>query len=153
VSAIAHILSPATSEGQLRQAIADLQQQIDSLRAVVGVRVILDDLHDAATGRLDAQKTAEYMGVPLKRLTDGLGLSYKAVHRNPHAEAWQEELRPVKRSLEILDEFFRKPELARAWLNTPHPDLDGDTALETILQKRAEAVLTILENARSGVPV
>jgi hypothetical protein len=130
-----------------------LQQRIKSRRANGSVRVVLANLHDEATGRLDAQKTAEYMGVPLKRLSDGLGLPYKAVHRTPYADAWQGALRPVKRSLDILEDFFRKPELARAWLNTPHPDLDGSTALETILQNRAESVLIILENARSGVPV
>ena len=133
--------------------IAELKQKLQSLRAGVGVRVILSDLHDAATGRVDMQKVSDYMGVPLKRLAEGLDLPYKAVHRNPYAPAWQRALKPVKRSLEILDEFFRKPELVRAWLNTPHPDLDGSTALETILANQAEAVRTVLENALSGVPV
>ena len=86
-------------------------------------------------------------------MAEGLGINYKTAHRNPDAESFQEALRPVKRSLEILDEFFRKPELTRAWLHTPHPDLDGSTALETILENRAEAVCTILENALAGVPV
>ena len=140
-------------DSQLHHQIAELEQKLQSLRAGVGVRVILAGLHDEATGRVDAQKMAEYMGVPLKRLTEGLGLGYKAVHRNPCADSWQSALKPVKRSLEILDEFFYKSELVRAWLNTPHPDLDGSTALETILENQAEAVRTILENALSGVPV
>jgi Protein of unknown function (DUF2384) len=59
----------------------------------------------------------------------------------------------VKRSLEILHEFFHKPETVRVWFNTPHPDLDGDTALDMILADNANAVLRILENAAAGVPV
>ena len=62
-------------------------------------------------------------------------------------------LKPVKRSLEILHEFFNKPETVRVWLNTPHPDLDGRTALEMILANNLDPVLRILENAAAGVPV
>lgn len=143
----------ARSEPPVEDQIATLEAKLRSLRQTAGVRVILPELHDAATGRMDAQKVAEHLGVPLKRLAEGLELNYKTAHRNPDAEAFQGALRPVKRSLEILDEFFHKPEVVRAWLNTPHPDLDGATALETILKNQAEAVRTILENALSGVPV
>ena len=76
-----------------------------------------------------------------------------AVHRNPSAASFQEALRPVKRSLELLHEFFGPAEAIRVWLNTPHPDLDGTTALETILEGKAFAVALILENAWNGVPV
>jgi hypothetical protein len=93
------------------------------------------------------------MGVPLKRLAEGLHLNYKAVHRNPSAEAIRPLLKPVKRSLEILSGFFNKPETVRVWLNTSHPDLDGRTALDMILANNAMAVLRILENAAAGVPV
>lgn len=116
-------------------------------------KVFLSDLHDPETGRLDAHRLAEHMGVPLKTFSEGLGLIYKTVHRNPSSAAIQKALRPVKRSLELLDLFFGKPEVARAWLNTPHPELDGFTALETILENKAEAVELLLENAWNGVPV
>ncbi len=69
------------------------------------------------------------------------------------AEAFQSPLKPVKRSLEILHEFFNKPETVRVWLNTPHPDLDGSTAMEMILANNPNPVLRILENAAAGVPV
>ncbi len=140
-------------EPPVEDQIIALEAKLRSLRQVAGVRVVLSELHDEGTGRIDAQKVAAYLGIPFKRFAEGLEINYKTAHRNPAAEAFQGALRPVKRSLEILDEFFRKPELARAWLNTPHPDLDGSTALETILENRAEAVRTILENALAGVPV
>jgi hypothetical protein len=96
---------------------------------------------------------ADFMGVALKPFVEGLGLNYKAVHRSPAARGFQAALRPVKRSLELLHEFFGPAEAIRAWLNTPHPDLDGTTAIETILEGKPDAVGLILENAWNGVPV
>jgi hypothetical protein len=139
---------------ELESQVMALQQQLQTLlHGGGGLQVILPELHDEATGRIDSQKVALYMGVPLKRLAEALQLNYKAVHRSPSAEAIQSPLKPVKRSLEILHEFFHKPETVRVWLNTPHPDLDGRTALEMILANNANAVLRILENAAAGVPV
>jgi hypothetical protein len=145
----------------LRKRIAELNSQILAvqeqlgtlLRGAGGLQVILPELHDEASGRIDGRKLAVYMGVPLKRLAEGLQVNYKAIHRNPSADAFQSSLKPVKRSLEILHEFFNKPETVRAWLNTPHPDLNGSTALEMILSNNSKAVLRILENAAAGVPV
>ncbi len=116
-------------------------------------KVILPALHDGASGRIDAQKVSAYIGVPLKQLAEGLQLNYKSLHRNPSAISFQSQLKPVKRVLEILHEFFNKPETVRVWLNTPHPDLDGCTALDTLLANDPAAVLRILENAAVGVPV
>jgi hypothetical protein len=139
---------------EMQRSITAMQEQIQTLlRGAGGLQVTLPELHDEATGRIDAQKVANYMGVPLARLAEALQLNYKAIHRNPSAEAAQPPLKPVKRSLEILHEFFHKPETVRVWLNTPHPDLDGHTALEMILANNPNAVLRILENAAAGVPV
>ena len=138
---------------EIRARIKALQEELQILDVSDAPKVILPELHDGKTGRIDAQKVAEFMGVALKPLSEGLGLNYKAVHRSPSAAGFQKALRPVKRSLELLHEFFGPPESIRAWLNTPHPDLDGTTALETILEGKADAVGLILENAWNGVPV
>ena len=147
---------PGVQEGvaELKSKILALQAELEAiLRDARGVQVVLPGLHDRASGRINARKVAVYMGVPLKRLAEGLQLNYKAVHRNPSAESLQPSLKPVKRSLELLHEFFNKPQTVRVWLNTPHPDLDGRTALDMILTDKPNAVLRILENAAAGVPV
>ena len=133
-----------TEETQFIEKIADLQRQLRALTESTPMR---------QTGRVDAQKVADYLGLPLKPFAEGLVLFYKAVHCNPSAQAIQEALQPVKRSLDILADFFSQRASVRAWLNTPHPDLDGCTALATILDNQAGAVRTILENALAGVPV
>jgi hypothetical protein len=145
------------SDVDLKKRIEHLEVELQKLLAqkpaVERLTVTLPELHDPKTGRIDVQKVADYMGVPFKRLAEGLHLTYKTVHRNSSAESVQDVLKPVKRSLEILHQFFDKPETIRVWLNTPHPDLDGRTALEVILTNNPEPVLTILENAVAGVPV
>jgi hypothetical protein len=151
---VSEILEGTKKETQLvelQSRIAELQQQLQSILGSGGLRVILPDLH-AENGRIDAQKVADYIGIPLKRLSDGIGLRYGSVHRNPSAEFLQDALWPVKRTLELLYEFFGRRETIRVWLNTPHPDLGGKTALEIILENKAVAVQTILENAFVGVP-
>ena len=148
------ILEGKEKEAQLveiQNRIADLQQRLQSILGPGGIRIILPDLH-AENGRIDAQKVADYIGIPLKRLSDGLGLRYGSVHRNPSAESLQDSLRPVKRTLELLYEFFGRQDTIRVWLNTPHPELGGKSALEVILEDKAIAVQTILENAFAGVP-
>lgn len=136
---------------EIQTRIADLQQQLQSIVGGSGIRIILPELH-ADSGRIDAQKVADYIGIPLKRLSDGLSLRYGSVHRNPSAESLQDSLRPLKRTLELLYEFFGRQDAIRVWLNTPHPELGGKTALEVIVSNKAIAVQTILENAFAGVP-
>jgi hypothetical protein len=136
---------------EIRTQIAKLIEQLNSINAFEIPSVILPELHDAGTGRIDAQKVADFMGVPLKHLSEGLGLNYKAVHRSPSAATFQTALMPVKRSLEYLHQAFKKPATIRAWLNTPHPVLEGQTSLEVILEGRAFAIERLLGNAWEGV--
>jgi hypothetical protein len=144
---------PPAEALKIRSQILKLEERLKSLKVAVLPKVILPELHHPATGRIDAQKVAEFMGVPLKQLSEGLGLYYKAVHRSPADTGFQQALRPVKRVLELLHEFFGPVAAIRAWLNTPHPDLGGASALETIMEGRADAVALILENAWNGIPV
>ena len=138
---------------KIRDQIQKLQTELEQLGAHSTPEVILPELHDPRNGRIDAQKVADFMGIPLKPLSEGLGLNYKAVHRNSSASGFQVALQPVKRSLEILQELFGAKETIRIWLNTPHPELDGATSLDTILDGKALAVSRLLGNARQGVPL
>jgi hypothetical protein len=99
---------------ELQDRLFAVQEELKAiLRGAGGLQVTLPELHDEATGRIDARMVANYMGVPLARLAEALQLNYKAIHRNPSAESARPPLKPVKRSLEILHEFFHKPETVR----------------------------------------
>ena len=138
---------------KIREEIQKLQAELEELGAHGTPEVILPELHDPRNGRIDAQKVADFLGIPLKPLSEGLGLNYKAVHRNPSATGFQEALQPLKHSLEILQELFGAKETIRIWLNTPHPELGGATSIRTILDGKAFAVSRLLSNARQGVPL
>lgn len=127
-------------------------QSASSKEVRTTLTVALPELHDSETGRLDAQRIAQYLGIPLKQLAGALGASYTAVHKTPAAESLQAALRPIKRSLEILDQVIGKQATIRAWLRSPHPDLGNREPLEIILEGHAGAVHTVLENALSGIP-
>ncbi len=101
---------------EIQGAIELLKKKLKSLTANALPALALQELHDSKSGRIDAQKTADFMGIPLKQLSEGLGLNYKAVHRSPSAAGFQQALRPVKRCLDMLHEFFGSAETIRVWL-------------------------------------
>ena len=114
--------------------------------------VTLPELSDPATGRLDADRIAEYLGVPLSQLASALGKRYQTLHKTPAAPSVQDGLRPIKASLDILAQVIGDQTTIRIWLNSPHPDLGLRTPLRVILEGHAGAVETILANAVEGIP-
>lgn len=114
--------------------------------------VTLPELNDPATGRLDARRIAEYLGVPLSHLAAALGQRYQSLHKTPAAPSVQAGLRPIKASLDILAQVIDDPATIRAWLNSPHPDLGMRVPLQVMLEGHAGAVETILANAIEGIP-
>lgn len=135
---------------RVSRAIAASPRRLE--RATAPVRVTLQELHDAETGRIAADKVAEYLAVPLKQLAEAIGAKYTTVHKTPASESLQGDLLPIKRSLEILHELIRDPVAVKAWLNSPHPDLGMRSPLRVILDGNAEALRNILENALEGIP-
>jgi hypothetical protein len=115
-------------------------------------RVRLPELHNPDSGRLDASRIADFLGVPLRRLALVVGVSYQAVHKTPDSEAVQAALRPIKGVLELLADALNDPKVIRAWLATPRSELEDASPLEVILAGEGDAVLTLLQNAFAGVP-
>lgn len=110
------------------------------------------DLHDPATGRLDAQRMADYLSVPLKLLSGAFGKNYSTVHKTPASLALQPALRPIERSLVILEDLLGDRVAALVWLNRSHPDLGRRTPLEVILEGHAQVVEDMLDAAVEGIP-
>lgn len=115
-------------------------------------RRVLPALHNPTSGRLDAKRIAEYLGIPVAKLAEALGRKTAAVHKSPAAASLQDRLAPIARLLGILQEFFRSPEGIRAWLNSPHPDLGNETPMSVLLDGNAEVVADMLEAALAGQP-
>jgi|RhiMetdeSRZDD1v2_1073273.scaffolds.fasta_scaffold02648_14 DNA-binding response OmpR family regulator len=110
------------------------------------------ELHNERSGRLDAQRIADFLDVPLAKLADAVELNYKALHRTPDAPAAQQKLRPVALIIGLLVTALEDTTVVRSWLNSPREELEGDSPLAVILAGEADAVLTLLEGARVGLP-
>jgi CheY-like chemotaxis protein len=124
----------------------------DKLGRRRALEVPLRELHHVDSGRIDAAKVAEYLGVPLQRVADALGANYQTLYKTPDGVNLQKGLGPIKRSLELIAQATRDRSEARAWLNNPHPHLGGRLPMDVILAGQAGAVVTMLENALVGLP-
>ena len=114
--------------------------------------VPLAALHNPESGRIDASKVAAFLAVALPQIAAAVGARYATVHKTPDALSLQKGLGPIKRSLALISRGTRNRREARAWLNSPHPDLGEKTPLEVMLSGHADAVVTLLENAIAGLP-
>jgi hypothetical protein len=132
--------------------IWSIGKSMPSRTATAPLPVPLIELHDPASGRIDASKVAAFLGVSLPQVAAAVGASYGAVHKTPAAASLQKGLGPMKRTLALLSRATRNKRETRAWLNTPHPDLGEKTPLDVILAGHADAVVTLLENALAGLP-
>jgi len=127
-------------------------RKIAEVQVPTKLEVALPQLHDRDSGRVDARRVADYLGVPLAKLASALGAKYRTLFKTPAAESVQESLRPIKRVLTILSGMVGDQRMVRAWLNSPHADLGMRTPIQVMLEGHVDAVLRILENALEGIP-
>ncbi|TVQ00230.1 MAG: DUF2384 domain-containing protein [Balneolaceae bacterium] len=113
-------------------------------------KINLPNLHDSATGRLDAKKIKDELGISLKSLSKILGKNYRALHKTPHSENIQKQLAVYKRIIEILYDLFEKPEDINIWLNSPNVDFGDRSPISIIKEGHADAVLDLLKNIQEG---
>jgi hypothetical protein len=109
-------------------------------------------VHNPQSGRIDAKRVAAFLGIPLRRLTEALGLAYVNVHKTPDSPGIQAVLRPLAQIVELLNELSSGPQDIKVWLNRPLRELEGDSPLATILAGEADAVETLLWNVLEGIP-
>ena len=103
----------------------------------------------APSGRLDAKKIANLLGVSLAGLAKITPISRQALNETPDSAHAQAALDPLARVLDVLETVL-PPEHVTAWLNAPHALLKGDTPIRAILEGRGEQVARMLERARGG---
>ena len=115
-------------------------------------RHVLLELHDPETGRLDAKRIAGYLQISLSSLAAVTGRSVAAIHKAPAADSLQQPLAPVARTISVLSEILQSKVHVRAWLRTPHPDLDNQIPMRMIQEGQAGAVADMLESALAGQP-
>lgn len=113
--------------------------------------LLVADLHDRKTGRIDAKRLAEYLALPLSALARAVGRDYKGVFKTPASESLQPVLEPIHRTAVALHRYFRHRRETLAWLNTPNPELDGQRPRDLVLEGKAEVIADMLEASLAGV--
>jgi len=144
-----YITKPIDTE-LLKHRIVSLLSSNYIMTDVQLARLNAPNLHDSATGRLDAKKIADVLGVSLKSFSAIIGKNYRALHKTPHSEKVQKELAVYKRIIENLYSLFEKPEDIIFWLNSPSVDFGDRTPVSVIKEGHGEAVLELLKNIREG---
>ena len=123
---------------------------LDPLSAALEVQETRSRLVSPKTGRLDASKIADALGMSLAKLATIIGKSRGTVNKTPDAPALQDALRPYERILRLK---ARLPdEKLFTWLEAPNRHLDDRTPRSLIEDGRAEIVADLVEDALTGQP-
>lgn len=143
-------------QGEAAQALTRVRARASSHptraqrnRPLAGVLDIATPKLRAPSGRLDAQRIADRLGVSLRQLAPIAGVTHQALSATPDSKRAQPGLDAIARALGTLDTLLPESS-ARAWLNAPHSMLNGDTPLQALLGGRAERVASMLGVAVEG---
>lgn len=141
--------------GALRDAIANLTQVFEAgnpRKARALDETMVEEFHDRATGRLDADAVARGLGVSVSGLARAVGLTPSALSKRPHARAAQDALREIEFAVAALQKLLGSDARVRAWLNAPHPDLGGDAPLALLTKGSAKDLADYVRGALAGQP-
>ena len=143
-------------QGEVAQALTRVRTRASSLptraqrnRPLAGVLDIATPKLRGPSGRLDAQRLADRLGVSLRQLAAVAGVTHQALSATPDSKRAQPGLDAIARALGTLDTLLAESS-ARAWLNAPHSMLNGATPLQALLDGRAERVASMLGVAVEG---
>ena len=141
--------------GALDDAIANLAEVFQTGRAKEDRALdetVIEEFHDKATGRLDADAVARGLSISVSRLAKAVGLTPSALSKRPHARAAQDALREIEFAVAALRRLLGSDARVRAWLNAPHPDLGGNAPLALLTKGSAKDLADYVKGALSGQP-
>ena len=118
---------------------------------------MLPEVHDPATGRIDAKKLATVLGVKQAELARALKVDRRVLGNKPTLPKFQERAAMLERALAILIDYLGSVETTRAWFQTPNPNLENRTPWEVCenveeFPKGLEAVVHMVARAPEGIP-
>jgi hypothetical protein len=113
---------------------------------------LVPNLRRPNSGRLDARRVADLYGFPLNRLAASVGADPTNVYKTPDAPSLQNKLLIFERIARSLLALVGSEQGLRIWLNTPEPELDGETPRDLLLNGEGEVVAELLEDIREGQP-
>ncbi len=113
---------------------------------------IVEELHDPDNGRLDAQRVARALSVPLGTLAKAIGSTPSALAKRSSAKSVQPALREIEFAIAGLRELLGSDRQMLAWLNEPHPDLGGEPPINLLAKGSAREFANYVRSALAGQP-
>jgi len=118
---------------------------------------LLPEVHDPATGRIDAKRLAAALGVKQAELARALNVDRRVLGNKPTLPMFQKRAAMLERSLAILIDYLGNVETARAWFQTPNPNLEDRTPWEVCEKTEEfpnglEAVAHMVARVPEGIP-
>lgn len=112
----------------------------------------LPETRSPETGKLDARRTAQALGLTMRELSSVLGRDASGLAKHPTSDRLQTQLQTLDTLALQLRDVFGGLDVGRMWLRAPNPVLGGEAPIMSLLQGNASTVRKVLLLAESGMP-
>ncbi len=111
------------------------------------------EAHDPASGRYDALRVGQSLGLSAADMAQVLGWTARGVRKNPTSPKLQEPLTRLMATVTLLRELLDgSMPYVRVWLRAPHPALAGRTPLSYLLEGQIGPIEDLARAIASGQP-
>ena len=111
------------------------------------------EAHDPASGRYDALRVGQSLGLSATEMGQVLGWTPRGLRKNPTSPRLQEPLTRLVGTVTLLRELLDgSMPYVRIWLRAPHPALGGRTPLSSLLEGQFEPVEDLVHAIAAGQP-
>ncbi|MGI9147952.1 MAG: antitoxin Xre/MbcA/ParS toxin-binding domain-containing protein [Chloroflexota bacterium] len=119
--------------------------------------VLLDhtllEAHDPDSGRYDALRVGQSLGLAPSEMAQLLDWSPRGLRKNPTSARLQRSLTQLMGTVTLLRELFDGSMVyVRVWLRAPHPALDARTPLSYLLAGDLDTVEHLVSDIARGQP-
>src|SRR6266542_6170500 len=111
------------------------------------------EAHDPASGRYDALRVGQSLGLSTAEMAQVLGWTARGIRKNPASPKLQEPLTRLMATVTLLRELLDgSMAYVRVWLRAPHPALAGRTPLSYLLEGHISPVEDLVRAIANGQP-
>src|SRR6266498_3824116 len=111
------------------------------------------EAHDPSSGRYDALRVGQGLGLTAAEMAQILGWTARGVRKNPASPKLQEPLTRLMATVTLLRELLDgSMAYVRVWLRAPHPALAGRTPLSYLLEGQFSPVEDLVRAIANGQP-
>jgi len=111
------------------------------------------EAHDPATGRYDALRIGQSLGLSVAEMAQVLGWTGRGLRKNPTSPRLQQPLTRLVATVTLLRELLDgSMPYVRVWLRAPHPALGGCPPVSYLLAGQLEPVENLVRAIASGQP-